>query len=169
MSTLRQRIATFFGRPSGGTTATVSSSVPAAAKAEGELTRQRDEALRALERAALLSGAFSPDYTAESLRALDAWYRDLWQRDAFLEVGSGRAEFERWMALYFGEVAVRNNADARWTVVPHPAGRGRFDLGVRRGEDVMLTSDAFRDHYKTFMLTQRPRQSVYRTYRDEWK
>ena len=162
MSTLGHRIANLFGR--GRTRPSDIFGSPS--DAEIALLRERDEGLRALERAAVVSAAFSPDYSEESLRALDAWYLDLWQRDAFLEVGAGRAEFERWMAFYYGTVVVQNNADAAWVV--EPAGRGRFQLAVRRG-DATVGIDAFRDHYKSYMLNQRSRQSIYGQYRDEWK
>src|SRR5215208_2939489 len=151
MSKIGHRIATLFG---GRRTRAAASAAAfhSPADAEAALGRHRDEALRALERAAVVSAAFSPDYSVESLRALDAWYHDLWQRDAFLDLAAGRDEFERWMAFYYGAVAVRNNPDAQWVVLPHPAGGGRFELGVRRGETTVAI-DAFRDHYKTFMMT----------------
>ena len=75
-------------------------------------------------------GSFSPNYTVDSLKALEKWYFELWEKDNFASITVSQGTFERMMALYFNEVVVRNKEGAKWTVTEYPFLRGRYELGI---------------------------------------
>jgi hypothetical protein len=136
-----------------------------ASDAETALTRRRDEILRALAQAAEASASFTPDFTPESLKALEAWYFELYERDAFRTVGLDREAFERAMAAYFGEVAVRSVPGARWVVQEYAFEVGRYEIGVRAGLVTVLL-DRFTDHFAT--PNNKRRQALYRRFRHHY-
>lgn len=63
---------------------------------------------------------FVPDYSVESLKVLEKWYFDLYENNAFDILGVDQHEFEDMMSIYFGEVVIKNNNDAKWEVIKYP-------------------------------------------------
>lgn len=76
----------------------------------------KDNLLRKIETISVKTSYFQPDYTVESLKRIEKWYFDLYEKGGFREVGLTQGEFEKMMSVYFGEVVVRNNKDAKWVV-----------------------------------------------------
>lgn len=85
-------------------------------EAEAHLFKERDKRLQRVVQAAKSSECFVASFAPESLKQLEEWYFQLWESRDFERVGVPREEFERWMAVYFCEVLVRNCADAQWEV-----------------------------------------------------
>lgn len=76
---------------------------------------------------------FSPDYTVESLKKIEKWYFDLYEKNEFNTVGLTQEEFESIISIYFGEVVVRNNEHAKWFVEEYPFSPRKYELFVNKG------------------------------------
>ncbi|MGN0543620.1 MAG: hypothetical protein ACI4JG_09245 [Acutalibacteraceae bacterium] len=76
----------------------------------------KNNLLNKLENICKDNSSFSPNYTVDSLKQLEKWYFDLFENDSFESIGLNQEEFEDLMSVYFGEVAVRNNDNAKWIV-----------------------------------------------------
>lgn len=102
------------------------------------------------------------DYSPESLKALETWYFQLWEGDAFESLSMDRACFERCMAMYFGEVVVRNNSAFSWGASENPILRRRYAFGIGRPRYFMFL-------WRLKDLYARPdnkrRQSLWRAWR----
>ena len=127
--------------------------------AEKKLFARRDHDLAALLSLVNLAAAFHPDFSPDSLKALEAWY--LTNPTAARPAPDDQEQLERFIGAYFGEVLVRNNS-FEWFVTEYAFAPGKFDIGVRRGGvAVMLTA--------TMGLAARPnnarKQSLWRDYR----
>ncbi|MDN7245563.1 hypothetical protein [Planococcus shenhongbingii] len=90
---------------------------------------------------------FTADYKVESLKALEKWYFHLIESDEFEQLGMNRNDFETVLAMYFGEVVVRNNEDAKWEVEEYAFVPGRYTFGVCKGLVSMAFGNGFKDHY----------------------
>lgn len=77
--------------------------------------------------------SFLPDYTIDSLKQLEKWYFDLFENNLFDTIGLDRKEFESLMSIYFGEVVVRNNDNAKWIVEEYAFVEGKYELMVNKG------------------------------------
>ena len=107
-------------------------------EAQAALVAGRDEALRELVSAAK-GGGFDPNYSPASLKELEAWFFALHEVD-FVGAPLKREAMERGMAMYFGEVCVRN-AGFEWRVREYAFERGKYEMGVVRGLlGIMLSS-----------------------------
>ena len=135
------------------------------AEAEAHLFRQRDERLQRLVELAASSSVFVADFSPESLKQLERWYFDLWESDGFQGLGALREEFERCMAMYFCEVAVRNCAEAKWEVREYGFECGKYEIGVERGLSHLMRM-RFTDHYKE--PNNKRRQKIYREYQEHY-
>lgn len=103
-----------------------------------------------LERVILIaddSPFFSTDFTVDSLKNLEKWYFHLFEHEGFAEIGMERNDFEKVMAIYFGEVVVRNSEEAEWEVEEFPWGHDKYTYGVRQGYCGMTLGNGFIDHY----------------------
>ena len=115
--------------------------------AEKSLLTFRDVRLRRIHELARALSRFKPDYTPESLKTMEQLYFKLHQSNSFEKVGSNREEFEECMAIYFGEVFVRNVPNSKWVVEEFAFERGKYEIGVKKGLfTVMLRR--FTDHFK---------------------
>lgn len=76
---------------------------------------------------------FSPDYTVGSLKKIEKWYFDLHEKNEFHTIGLTQEEFESIISVYFGEVVVRNNEDAKWLVEEYPFSPGKYEFFVNKG------------------------------------
>jgi hypothetical protein len=118
------------------------------ANAEKELFAFRDVRLQRLNALALASNTFEPDSSPESLKSLEIWYFELWENNTFKSINTKREEFEECMAMYFGNVVVKNTAKAEWIVSEYAFEKGKYELGVTWGSGSIMLS-RFTDHFKT--------------------
>lgn len=118
------------------------------AEAETVLLAFRDAKLRRIHELASNSPDFRPDYTPESLKALERLYFQLYESKSFEKIGSTREEFEECMAMYFGEVVVRNIPTAKWAVQEFAFEKGKYEIGVQKGLTTIMLR-RFTDHFKT--------------------
>jgi hypothetical protein len=109
-------------------------------EAERALFAQRDLLLGRLRTAAAASPSFQCDFTPESLKTLERWYFEVRERGTLAKYGLSSETFERCIAMYFGEVIIKNHAAFRWVVREFPFLPGAYEIGVDRGTlAVMLT------------------------------
>lgn len=130
------------------------------AEAEHHLFEYRDRHLSLLEAAAKSSDGFTLDYSIDSLKDIERWYFDLFSRKTFESIGMSQEQFEKCMAIYFGETVVRNSR-AEWIVEAYPFLPGKYEIGIRRGGFTM-TLMGFIDHYK--VPNNKRKQSLFRKY-----
>lgn len=96
------------------------------------LFRQRDELLGKLIEMSRVASSFRPDFSPESLKDLERWYFELAEGAGFDSVGTDEETFERTVAMYVGEVIVRNAPPFEWFVAEFAFEPGRFEIGVER-------------------------------------
>ena len=109
-------------------------------EAERALFSERDLLLDRLRTAAAGSPSFQCDFTPESLKTLERWYFALHERRTVATSGLSPETFERCVAMYLGEVIVKNHPAFRWVVREFPFVPGTYEIGVDRGTlAVMLT------------------------------
>ncbi len=131
-------------------------------EAERALFAQRDVFLDRLRAVAPSSASFRFDLTSESLKSLERWYFELHELPAFDKIGLNRETFERCIAMYFGEVIVKNHAEFKWAVREFAFEPGTYEIGVVRGTvAVMLTR--FSDVHAR--PNNKKRESIWREYR----
>jgi hypothetical protein len=136
------------------------------AEAEEHLFAERDARVSRLAALAGQSGGvFTADFSPASLKGLELWYFALWESDGFSSLGLSREEFERCMAMYFCEAAVRNCPRAKWIVQEYAFEPGKYELGVQRGH-VSLMRSRFTDHYQ--QPRNKRRQRIYREYQEHF-
>ena len=124
-------------------------------------SQYRSDHLALLEEISEQTDSFYPDYDPESLKAIERWYFDLYEHDSFKSQEVDRLTFESCMAMYLGEVIVRNT-EADWIVEAYAFVSGKYELGVRKGTyTVMLWR--LNDHYQT--PNNKRKQSIYRDYK----
>ncbi len=102
-------------------------------EAEDFLFAYKDILLKKLESSCLNNALFTADYSVDSLTKIEKWYFDLCEQKEFTKIGITQETFEKMMGMYFGEVAVRNNAEARWVVREFPFVKGKFELLIKKG------------------------------------
>lgn len=117
-------------------------------EAEDYFISYRDYFLNRLKAISAQDSAFFPDYTVESLKKLEKWYFDLYEKNAFDKVGLIQKEFESIMSVYWGEVIIKNNADAKWVVEEYPFSQKKYEFLVNRGLCNVSIVDKFHDLYK---------------------
>ena len=72
-----------------------------------------------LERLKIISkqtNDFFLNYTEESLKEIEKWYFDLYEKQAFDKIGSSLEEFESILSIYWGAVIVENKDDTKWVI-----------------------------------------------------
>ena len=102
------------------------------AHAERALFARRDELLQQLVALSRRAPSFQPDFSPESLKELERWYFELKDGPGVASVGTDEETFERAMAMYLGEVLVRNIPEFEWFVTEFAFEQGRYEIGVRR-------------------------------------
>jgi hypothetical protein len=111
------------------------------ADAERALLRQRDEFLRTLSDLSRHSATFRPDASAESLKELEHWYFELLEGAGFRSINTDQETFERAIAMYMGEVLVRNAPPFEWFVTEFAFGPpGRYEIGVQRPRFAVMSN-----------------------------
>ena len=110
---------------------------------------------------------FVPDYSVESLKKLEKIYFNLCESDGFAGAGFAKKEFESAMSMYFGEVIVRNNRDAKFEARSFPFSKDKYEFYVSKGLLSMAIADKFLD------LDKRPdnvrKNSIFREYNKYFK
>ncbi|WP_208025362.1 hypothetical protein [Bacillus salipaludis] len=122
----------------------------------------KDELLKQFELISQESTLFKANYKVESLKGLEKWYFELYEKNEFVKLGINRNEFEKAMAIYFGELVVLNNKDAIWEVEEYPFVPERYTFGVRKGLGSMSLGNWFIDHFKE--PSNKRRNSLFRRY-----
>lgn len=117
-------------------------------EAEDYFFSYKDDLLKKLEAVSTQNSYFLPDYTVESLKRIEKWYFDLYEKGEFHKVGFTQDEFESIMSVYFGEVVVKNNKDAKWLVEEYPFSQSKYEFLVNRGLLSMSIMNMYHDLYK---------------------
>lgn len=86
---------------------------------------------------------FFPDYTVESLKRIEKWYFDLYEKQSFDKAGFTQEEFESMMSVYWGEVIIKNNEDSEWVAAEYPFSQKKYELLVRKGLCSVSVADKF--------------------------
>ncbi len=123
---------------------------------------ERDQLLRELTASAPASETFSPTFQAESLKNLERWYFELYERNGFAQAGTTRERFERAIAMYVGETAVRSNSEFQWFVSEYPFEPGKYELGIRKPLFAWMLR-SFTDLYAR--PNNKRRQSIWREFK----
>ena len=116
-------------------------------EAEDYFISYKDDLLNRLKAISTQSSMFFPDYTIESLKKLEKWYFDLYEKQSFDKSGLTQEEFESMMSVYWGEVIIKNNEDAKWTVEEYPFSQKKYELLVNKGLCSVSVVDKFHDLY----------------------
>lgn len=118
-------------------------------EAENYFISYKDNLLNRLKAIRSQDSAFFPDYTIESLKHLEKWYFDLYEKNAFDKLGLLQKEFENIMSVYWGEVIIKNNKDAKWEVEEYPFSQGKYEFFVNKGFCNVSIVDKFHNLYKS--------------------
>ena len=116
-------------------------------EAEDYFISYKDDLLSRLKVISAQASAFFPDYTVESLKKLEKWYFDLYERQVFDQVGVTQEEFESMMSVYWGEVVIKNNEDAKWVVMEYPFSQKKYEFLVNKGLCSVSVVNKFHDLY----------------------
>lgn len=116
-------------------------------EAENYFFSYKDDLLNRLKAISTQTSAFSPDYTIESLKNLEKWYFDLYEKRSFEKAGATQKEFESMMSVYWGEVIIKNNEDAKWVVEEYPFTQKKYEFLVNKGLCSVSVVDKFHDLY----------------------
>ena len=100
--------------------------------AERSLCAERDDLIRKLTDLSRHSASFRTDFSPESLKDLEHWCLELLEGDGFRSIGTDRETFGQAIAMYLGEVLVRNAPPFEWFVAEFAFEPGRYEIGVRR-------------------------------------
>lgn len=88
-----------------------------------------------LERLKIISkqtNEFFLNYTEESLKEIEKWYFDLYEKQAFNKIGSSLEEFESILSIYWGEVIIENKDDTKWVIEKYPFSPKKYELFVSK-------------------------------------
>ncbi len=124
----------------------------------------RDKHLALLSQVAHDHPDLGLDYAPASLKRLEQWYFNLYENDLYEAAGITRETLEVCMAMYFGEVVVRNTS-ARWVVQEYSFVPGKYELGIVREQMTMMLY-RFTDHFRT--PDNKRKQNLFRRYRENW-
>ena len=102
-------------------------------EAEDYFISYKDDLLSRLKTISTKASEFFPDYTIESLKKLEKWYFDLYERQSFNREGLTQEELESMMSVYWGEVVINNNKDAKWVVAEYPFSQKKYEFLVKKG------------------------------------
>lgn len=130
--------------------------------AERALFAQRDLLLDRLRTAAAASSSFQCDFTPDSLKTLERWYFALREHGTVATSGLSPETFERCMAMYLGEVIVRNHPAFRWVVREFSFVPGTYEIGVDRGTLAVMLTRVGEVHTRP---NNKKHESIWREYR----
>jgi hypothetical protein len=104
----------------------------------------------------------SLDFSPDSLKKIESWYFNLYEKSGFKNLGTDRNSFEEYIATYFGEVVVRNVPGSAWIVQEFAFVKGKYEFGVQRGLGIVMLG-GFQDLFK--WPNNKKRESIFRMYR----
>ena len=116
-------------------------------EAEDYYISYKDNLLNRLKAISTQAPAFFPDYTIESLKKLENWYFNLYGKQSFDKAGPTQEEFESMMSVYWGEVVIKNNEDAKWVVMEYPFSQKKYEFLVNKGLCSVSVVNKFHDLY----------------------
>lgn len=117
-------------------------------EAEDFFISYKDHLLARIKAVSTKGTAFFPDYTVESLKRLEKWYFDLYEKNAFDQIGSTQEEFEHMMSVYWGAVVIKNNEGAKWVIEKYPFSQGKYEFFVSKRLCNVSIANKFHDLYK---------------------
>lgn len=117
-------------------------------EAEKYFISYKDNLLTVLKDISAQCLEFVPDYTVESLKKLEKWYFDLYRNNSFDKLELFQNDFESIMSVYWGEVVIKNNEEAKWVIEEFPFSQNKYELFVNKGFCNVAIGDTFRDLYK---------------------
>lgn len=132
-------------------------------EAEKYFDEYRTRCLSILEKTSKKTNDFVMNYTPESLKKLESWYFEIYKNNQFQELKVERDDFERSVAVYFGEVAIKNNENAKWIVSEFPFEKGKYNLGINEGFCTLMIPTMCSDLFKE--PNNNMKQSLYRKYK----
>ena len=131
-------------------------------EAENYFISYKDNLLNRLKAISIQTSAFFLDYTIESLKKLEKWYFDLYEKQSFGQVGLTQEEFESMMSVYWGEVIIKNNEDAKWVVMEYPFSQKKYEFLVSTGLCNVSVVNKFHDLYR--IQSNKRRTLLFREY-----
>ena len=131
-------------------------------EAEDYYISYKDDLLNRLKAISTQASAFFPDYTIESLKKLENWYFNLYEKQSFDKAGSTQEDFESMMSVYWGEVIIKNNEDAEWVVEEYPFSQKKYEFLVSKGLCNVSVVNKFHDLYR--MQSNKRRTLLFREY-----
>jgi hypothetical protein len=109
-------------------------------EAERALFPERDALLGRLDALSGQADGFRADYSPKSLKDIEHRYFELADGAGFGSIGLDAETFERIVAMYFGEIVVRNAPAFEWFVAEFAFERGRYEIGVRNPQVRVMLS-----------------------------
>jgi hypothetical protein len=100
--------------------------------AERSLFARRDDLIRKLTKLSRRSASFQPDFSPENLKGLEQWCFELLEGGGLRSIGMDKETFEQAIAVYFGEVLVRNAPPFEWFAAEFAFEPDHYEIGVRR-------------------------------------
>ena len=131
-------------------------------EAEDYFISYKDNLLNRLKAISTQTSVFFLDYTIESLKKLEKWYFDLYEKQSFEQVGLTQEEFESMMSVYWGEVIIKNNEDAKWVVMEYPFSQKKYEFLVSTELCNVSVVNKFHDLYR--MQSNKRRTLLFREY-----
>ena len=131
-------------------------------EAEDYFISYKDNLLNRLKAISTQTSVFFPNYTIESLKKLEKWYFVLYEKQSFEQVGLTQEEFESMMSVYWGEVIIKNNEDAKWVVMEYPFSQKKYEFLVSTGLCNVSVVNKFHDLYR--MQSNKRRTLLFREY-----
>ncbi len=105
---------------------------------------------------------FNPDFSPESLKALEKLYFKLYEDGAFIGNTIKIEDFEVYMSLYFGEVMVRNIDFFEWVAEKHFLTKNAYYLAIKK-PFLSMGIARLKNYY--FTKNNKMRQSLFRKYK----
>lgn len=136
-------------------------------EAENYFISYRNDLLSRVSAISTQEYGFFPDYTIESLKKLEKWYFDLYEKKSFAKLGLTQKEFESIMSVYWGEVVIKNNKDAKWVVEEYAFSQNKYQLLVNKGFCNIAVENKFRDLYNK--QNNKRRNLLFREYNKYYK
>ena len=100
--------------------------------AERSLYAERDDLIRKLTELSRHSASFRTDFSPQSLKDLEHWCFELLEGRGLRSIETDRETFEQAIAMYLGEVLVRNAPPFEWFVAEFAFEPDHYEIGVRR-------------------------------------
>jgi hypothetical protein len=132
-------------------------------KAEQYFKKYIDRYTKILEKLSKYTNEFTMDFSPESLKKIELWYFNLYESNKFSEIGTDRSIFEKCIAVYFGNVVIKNVDNAHWDVSEYPFIEGKYEFGVTKDIVSIMLTKKFNDLYK--IPSNKKKQSIFRMYK----